>query len=96
VYYYIDWGDGTNSSWIGPYSSGVTIPQSHTWSKKGTYIIKAKAKDVRGYESGWGQLSIIMPFSYNIPLQFFWDRFFQRFPHSFPILRYMVGYQIPF
>jgi hypothetical protein len=96
VYYYIDWGDGTNSSWIGPYSSGVTIPQSHTWSKKGTYIIKAKAKDVRGYESGWGQLSITMPFSYNIPLQFFWDRFFQRFPLAFPILRYMMGYQIPF
>jgi hypothetical protein len=54
VSYFIDWGDNTTSGWIGPYVSGVAITQSHTWSKKGTYTIKAKAKDVFGNESGWG------------------------------------------
>jgi len=92
VSYYIDWGDDTNSGWIGPYSSGEKITQTHTWSKKGTYTIKAKAKDSHGNESGWGTLSITMPFSYNIPFQHFWERFFERFPHAFPILRHLMGY----
>lgn len=54
VSYFIDWGDGTNSSWIGPYSSGATVTQSHTWTTKGIYIIEAKAEDIYGYESDWG------------------------------------------
>jgi len=92
VYYYIDWGDHTNSSWIGPYVSGDEIAQSHTWSKKGTYTIKAKAKDIYGNESDWGTLSVKMPTSYNIPFQPFWERLFERFPHIFPILRHLLGY----
>ncbi|HWR63417.1 MAG TPA: hypothetical protein VN365_03340, partial [Candidatus Thermoplasmatota archaeon] len=91
VYYFIDWGDNTNSSWIGPYPSGDLITKSHTWSKKGTYIIKAKAKDIYGTESGWGTLSITMPTSYNIPFQSFWMKLFERFPHIFPIIRHLMG-----
>jgi hypothetical protein len=91
VYYFIDWGDNTNSSWIGPYPSGDLITKSHTWSKKGTYIIKAKAKDIYGNESGWGTLSITMPTSYNIPFQSFWMKLFERFPHIFPIIRHLMG-----
>jgi predicted secreted protein len=92
VYYFIDWGDQTNTSWIGPYQTGELIIESHTWTKKGDYTIKAKAKDIYGNESGWGELSVSMPCSYNIPLQWFWERVFQRFPHTFPILRYLMGY----
>jgi predicted secreted protein len=92
VYYFIDWGDQTNTSWIGPYQSGELIIESHTWTKKGDYTIKAKAKDIYGNESDWGELSVTMPCSYNIPLQWFWERVFQRFPHAFPILRYLMGY----
>jgi hypothetical protein len=68
VYYFIDWGDGTNSSWINPYPSGDIIPQSHTWSNKGYYTIKAKAKDVLGTESGWGilQINITSPIELTI------------------------------
>jgi hypothetical protein len=61
VYYFIDWGDGTNSSWIGPYSSGEQITKSHTWSTKGKYTVKAKAKDTNGYESDWATLTVTMP-----------------------------------
>ena len=92
VYYFIDWGDQTNGSWIGPYPSGDKITKSHTWSTKGTYIIKAKAKDIYGNESDWATLSVTMPCSYNIPFQHLWERLFERFPNAFPILRHLMGY----
>jgi hypothetical protein len=92
VYYFIDWGDHTNSSWIGPYSPGEEIVKSHSWTQKGDYTIKVKAKDSYGNESDWGELSVTMPYSFNIPLQWFWGRFFQRFPNAFPILRHIMGY----
>jgi hypothetical protein len=92
VYYFIEWGDETNSSWIGPYLSGDLIIESHTWSTKGTYTIKAKAKDVFGNESGWGTFSVTMPYSYNLPFQPFWERLLKRFPNAFPIVRHLMGY----
>ena len=92
ISYFIDWGDGTNSSWIGPYTSGDLITKSHTWTVKGIYTIKAKAKDIYGNESGWGTLQVTMPRSYNIPFDPFLQRLFERFPHLFPILRHLLGY----
>lgn len=86
VYYFIDWGDSSNSSWIGPYSSGDVITQSHTWSKKGIYDIKAKAKDSHGLESDWGVMEITMPFSSQIPFQAFWERLIERFFSLFPLV----------
>ncbi len=60
VLYYIDWGDNTTSGWIGPFGSGVTISKNHTWSTKGSYQIKVKAKDWHGAESIWsGPLRIL-------------------------------------
>lgn len=92
VYYWIDWGDGTNSGWIGPYASKETITKSHTWTKKGTYAIKAKAKDTAGMESSYGQLSVIMPFLYTPSLMQCVMKLLARFPHAFPILRHLMGY----
>ena len=92
VYYFIDWGDGTNSKWIGSYPSGDIVTESHTWPKKGTYTIKAKAKDVNGAESGWGTLTVTMPLSYEPPHNRFFTWLFGRFPHAFPILRHLMGY----
>jgi len=92
VYYFIDWGDNNNSSWIGPCLSGELITESHMWSRNGTYIIKAKAKDTYGAESDWGQLEVTMPFSYDIPFMQFWMRILERFPNAFPILRYLLGF----
>ena len=91
VYYFIDWGDNTNSSWIGLYSSGEQITKSHTWSIKGNYTIKAKAKDTFGNESGWATLTVKMPCSYKT-IQQFLELLFQRFPHAFPILRQLLEY----
>ena len=66
VYYMWDWGDGSQSSWLGPYNSGVTINTTHKWTVKGSYSIKVKAKDTFGAESPWSDpLSIKMPCSQN-------------------------------
>jgi hypothetical protein len=91
LYWMIDWGDSSGTEWIGPYPCG-TITQSHTWTKKGTYIIKAKVKDPTGWETGWGALSVKMPYSSTIPCLFFLERFFERFPTAFPVLRQILGY----
>jgi hypothetical protein len=62
LYYYWDWGDGTNSDWIGPYNSGEEVNISHIWNKIGSYSIRVKAKNDKGYESEWSNpLSISMP-----------------------------------
>jgi hypothetical protein len=62
VYYLWDWGDGTTSGWLGPYESGDSMEASHSWSKKGTYEIRVKAKDSNDHESEWSQaLSVNLP-----------------------------------
>ena len=62
IFYLFDWGDGTDSGWIGPFSSGNTADASHTWTSQDTYDIKVKAKDTDGYESEWSDpISVVMP-----------------------------------
>jgi len=63
IYYYVDWGDGTDSGWIGPYNSGEPITISHTWDDEGSFSITAKAKDTDDYESDWGILPVTMPYN---------------------------------
>ena len=92
VYYWVDWGDSTNSGWLGPVSSGTTTTAKHTWSVKGSYTVKVKAKDSFTMESGWTTLNVTMPYSYNKPILQFLDLLFQRYPHAFPILRQLLGY----
>ncbi len=91
-YYWIDWGDGQTNQWIGPYNSGQVVTLPHTWSKKGTYVIKAKAKDTYGAESGWGTFTVTMPFSKNFVTPHFLEWLFERYPHIFPILRHLLGF----
>ena len=59
VYYFVNWGDSTNSSWLGPVSSGQVFPVTHSWSKAGQYSITAKAKDSAGNEGGWSSPYIV-------------------------------------
>ena len=61
VYLWVDWGDGTNTSWIGPYNSGEEIILQHTWNLRGSYIISAKAKDMHDVEGEWQSLEVRMP-----------------------------------
>ena len=67
IYYWFDWGDGSNSGWVGPYNSGQTGNANHTWATKGNYTIRVKAKDVYDHESDWSDpLSVTMPVSFNL------------------------------
>jgi len=61
IWYYIEWGDNSNSGWVGPYNNGQTITRSHTWSAKGIYNISCKAKDPYDDEGPWGYLEVEMP-----------------------------------
>ena len=92
LFYLINWGDGTPEECIGPYNSSDVATATHTWSKRGTYIIKAKAIDSYNASSDWATLSVTMPYSYNIPFLPFWEWLFEQFPHAFPILGYLLGY----
>jgi hypothetical protein len=92
ISYFIDWGDGTNSTWLGPYVSGTEIHVTHSWSEKGTYSVKAKAKDSMSAESDWGTLEVVMPRDYQFSLNAFLQHLLELFPNMFPILRHLMGY----
>ena len=62
LFYFFDWGDGTNSGWIGYHDSGERFTASHTWLEEGNYEIKVKTKDIYGNESEWSD-----PFSITMP-----------------------------
>lgn len=62
VWYLFDWGDGTDSSWIGPYNYEEEASAKHTWNLKNTYNVKVKVKDECGAESVWSDpLAVSMP-----------------------------------
>ncbi len=90
VYYYIEWGDGTNTGWIGPYNSGKEITESHAWNEQGSYWIRAKAKDIHDTESYWGYLEVTMPMNQQTQNSWFLQ-FLQNHPRMFPILRQLLG-----
>jgi outer membrane protein assembly factor BamB len=92
VYLFVDWGDGTDSSWQGPYASDVDITLSHSWLEKGRYTVRAKAKDINGAESDWTTLKVTMPKNKAISTPFF--SILENHPNMFPILRHILGYNL--
>ncbi len=56
VLYNFDWGEGTNSGWLGPFSSGDTCTESNTWMDVGSYEIRVRAKDVSDNLSDWSNV----------------------------------------
>ena len=91
IYYWFDWGDTTNSGWVGPYASGATGSASHTWTSQGNYNVKVKAKDdPHAAESIWSDpLTVTMPRNKVINTPFL--NFLENHPNLFPILRHMLG-----
>jgi hypothetical protein len=53
IFYKFDWGDGTDSGWLGPFSSGATINASHYWTKSGNYSVRVIAMDELLQLSEW-------------------------------------------
>jgi len=81
LYYLFNWGDSTDSGWLGPYPSGETVLASHIWDSRGNFDIKVKAKDDNDLESEWSDLlPISMPKNKSIDNIDPWIfRFIQRF-----------------
>jgi len=92
IFYYIDWDDDTCEEWIGPYKSGQLITVNHIWEEEGTYIVKAKVKDVFDDESDWGTLEVVMPVNKQVFSYPLLKILFDRFPNIFPILRYILEF----
>lgn len=92
LYYYIDWGDGTNSGWVGPYNSGMPLILSHTWTDKKAYTITVKARDFCGNRG----LESTFPFSTSKSkskaLIFFniYIKLIQQFPFILKILNQII------
>ncbi len=59
IWYLFDWGDGTNSSWVGPYNSGEIGSASKIWNEGGDFQVKVKARDVWYRKSNWSDPHII-------------------------------------
>ncbi len=59
IYYYVEWGDGSIESWVGPYASGDDVVVSHIYSAQGTYAIRVRARDIHGAVSEWKTLSVV-------------------------------------
>jgi hypothetical protein len=59
LFYLWDWGDETTSDWDGPYDSGETITETHSWDKRGVYLVKVKAKNSDEIESQWSDPIIV-------------------------------------
>ncbi len=87
VFYFVDWGDSTNSSWVGPSQSNETITLSHSFTKKGSYTIKVQAKDTFSATSDWASLQVTMPTVSSAPLM----RLFQHFPWFYSLLQQLLG-----
>ena len=94
IYYLFNWGDGTDSGWLGPEDSGDTISANHAWSSKGNYQIKVKAKDEHGAVSDWSDsLSVSMPKNKMVNLLVL--RFLQRLENCFSWLERLSS-SLPF
>ncbi len=92
LYYLFDWGDGTNSGWIGPVEEGKSIKSSHIWNDKGSYEIKAKAKDENDWNSGWSEpVNISVTKSKKVGKNpILWDRFIDtNFPFLFKFMNFL-------
>jgi len=70
LYYLIDWGDGIEEV-LGVFPAGNEANTSHSWSKKGTFIITATAVDQWGAKSEIGSLNVEIPRPKNIFKSYF-------------------------
>ena len=88
VLYQWDWGDGTMSEWIGPIDSEVEIFTNHTWSTRGNFEIRVKAKDTVGEEGPWSS-----PLPIEIPrFRPNYQSVFSKFLENYPIIARLFNY----
>jgi hypothetical protein len=90
--YEIDWGDGNGAAGVGPYQSGEEFTMTHTWKKRGTFVIRTRTTDTAGARSDWATIEIAAPFEYRFSLHALIEQLFEMFPRMFPMLRHLMAY----
>jgi parallel beta-helix repeat protein len=88
VWYLWDWGDGTNSGWLGLYKSGEICEASHTWTSIGNFEIKVKARDIHGSESEWSDPLAVSLLKIRLKNSFIID-LLHRILRSIPLLNWL-------
>jgi hypothetical protein len=71
LYFLIEWGDGTESGWVGPVPSATDYGVFHAYGDTGVFGVLAKAKD-EAHQTGWSDTSFIHvseygPFAPHLP-----------------------------
>jgi hypothetical protein len=86
IYFRVDWDDGDDTGYIGPYSSGETITLDHKWKTKDTYWIKAWAKDTMGGESNQAshKIYILTNSAKSYQINLFFSQLLERLLLNFP------------
>lgn len=81
VFYYVNWSDGSDTLYVGPYKSGDVIVLNHTWMEDGKYAVRVKAFDKYQAESNWTDFEVNMPKSIQLnPFRQLLEQLFERFP----------------
>lgn len=62
-----NWGDGSQSGWLGPYVSDQITTASHIWTDAGVYEIRVKLRNTNGTENNWSDPHIIEIKPYRLP-----------------------------
>lgn len=57
IYYNFSWGDGSFSSWRGPFDAGERCQVSHVWAGKGVFEVRVQAMDtnISSKKSNWSE-----------------------------------------
>jgi len=64
----VDWGDGSDTGWLGPVETDDTVTVDHAWDDYGLYPVKVKVRDRDGLESYWGDYFGSVSLSYPFPV----------------------------
>ena len=85
-----DWGDYTNSGWLGPSNSGSTLRAYHKFTGIGSYHMKVIARYSYGVISEWSEPINVIVIKNRSSYSSFFMRFLEKFPNAFPILIYFL------
>jgi outer membrane protein assembly factor BamB len=64
LFYFVDWGDWSNSGWIGPYKSGDLVFINHSFEdgpQSDNMVVRVKARDGNNLWSPWGYHDFNIP-----------------------------------
>jgi len=81
-YWFFDWGDDTDTGWIGPYGPYDQVSATHSWTEENQYIIKVRYK-VDSEISDWATLTVSMPKTYSVTPHFFMELLQRYLPSLF-------------